>query len=123
MAQLKPSNMFEFFAPTGGGAKIADSAPIAEVAKTELVSAPIKALNDNEQCLQILDALKIDLTNGTNFRIDYLLSIGFIFNAYSKIEQLYNIPAGHKSHCLVYGKYKLYLQNNEIILIAKNSNN
>ena len=54
MTQLKPSNMFDFFAPSGGGAKIADfitkssnSAGTNPAGQPIITSAPVGAANIN----------------------------------------------------------------------------
>ncbi|MCX6297283.1 MAG: hypothetical protein NTX97_14730 [Bacteroidetes bacterium] len=73
----------------------------------------------NEIAIEFLDKLKIDLFFGTHYKIDTLLQHNFNFEAYTKLEKLHNTPAGHESFCFVFGKYRIYLDDTETVLISK----
>ena len=89
--------------------------------KPEPIAAPPLQLTDFEKNIQLLNRLKIDLKDGTCYLIQDLLKNGFNFFALTKVEKLYNIPASKEAFCKIFGKYRMYLLNNEKVLIAKES--
>lgn len=89
-----------------------------ETAKPQSHQSHGEALTDLQKNTIILDKLKIDLKEGSCFYLRDIIKLGLNFNACSS-ERLYNMPPGHQANCLISGNYRIYLLDNEMILIAK----
>ncbi len=83
-----------------------------------IIAAPIVTKTATEIAIDFLDRLSINPILGTHYELKALIKYGLDFDAYSKLEKLHN-TSGQECCCFIFGKYRLYLDKTDNVLIAK----
>lgn len=90
-----------------------------DVPETEPISSSNEWQIQLDRNINILDTLTIHSTEGSHFQIEDLVQRDFNFFVYSNQGKLHNMPDGQKCQYLTFGKFKIYLLDQDKVLIVK----
>jgi hypothetical protein len=76
----------------------------------------------HENNIEIFSSLTIDPVKGTKYLLNYLLSLGVNLFTHTAKAKLHNIDEKYGVHYLIFGDFKLYLIDYNVVLIYYNHN-